>query len=110
MRPNITIAIPTPYLPIDEYCRIPEGEVIKHSGFELVERQAAALIVRRDHVFTGVDNPAVLAVQVYKLRQRQAVNRLGVVIGGVVVPDFPVIGSGCQYWFRLAEADNAHFF
>lgn len=22
MRPNITIAIPTPYLPIDEYCRI----------------------------------------------------------------------------------------
>lgn len=22
MRPNITITIPTPYLPIDEYCRI----------------------------------------------------------------------------------------
>ncbi len=22
MRPNITIAIPIPYLPIDEYCRI----------------------------------------------------------------------------------------
>ena len=22
MRPNITIAIPVPYLPIDEYCRI----------------------------------------------------------------------------------------
>jgi len=22
MRPNITIAIPTPYLPIDEYCRL----------------------------------------------------------------------------------------
>lgn len=22
MRPNITITIPTPYLPIDEYCRL----------------------------------------------------------------------------------------
>gem|GEM_PF-2258431 len=35
MRPNITIAIPTPYLPIDEYCQSywnPYGNCPRHGS------------------------------------------------------------------------------
>ncbi|GKV97301.1 hypothetical protein PEC301877_18540 [Pectobacterium carotovorum subsp. carotovorum] len=62
MRPNITITIPTPYLPLDEYCRItgtPIGTArdmvrdgrlpIKPKGDKpraLVEVNMAALTVR----------------------------------------------------------------
>ncbi|WP_434997881.1 regulator [Pectobacterium brasiliense] len=62
MRPNITITIPTPYLPLDEYCRItgtPIGTArdmvrdgrlpIKPKGNKpraLVEVNMAALTVR----------------------------------------------------------------
>ncbi|EHM8463019.1 hypothetical protein KG656_004624 [Escherichia coli] len=52
----------------------------------------------------------MLAVKVDKLRQRQPVNRLGVVICGVVIPDITVIRAGGQHWFRFVERDNAHLF
>lgn len=52
----------------------------------------------------------MLTVQIDKLCQCQPVNRLGKVIGGIVVPDIAVIRAGGQHRFRFAECDDAHFF
>ena len=52
----------------------------------------------------------MLTVQIDKLCQCQPVNRLGKVIGGIVVPDVAVIRAGGQDRFRFAECDDAHFF
>lgn len=72
--------------------------------------QSSDEIIRYHHIFTGVQDAAVLAVQVNQLRQRQPVYWLCVVIGGVVVPDIPVIRTGSQHRLGFAERNNAHLF
>ncbi|MGK7630619.1 hypothetical protein ACSRCY_22075, partial [Salmonella enterica] len=70
---------------------------------DVVESQAARQIIRHNHVFTGVDDTAMLTVKVNQLCQCQPVNWLGKMIGGIVVPDIPVVGAGGQNRFRFAE-------
>ncbi|HDQ0984088.1 TPA: hypothetical protein P7T00_004238 [Salmonella enterica] len=52
----------------------------------------------------------MLTVKVNQLCQCQPVNWLGKMIGGIVVPDIPVVGAGSQNRFRFAERNDAHFF
>ncbi|HGG3890543.1 TPA: regulator [Salmonella enterica subsp. enterica serovar Give] len=62
MRPNITITIPTPYLPLKEYCRLtgtPEG-----TARDMVRDGRLTIRGKKDAPMSGVHiNMAALTVQ-----------------------------------------------
>ncbi|EML2247552.1 hypothetical protein R9C16_002064 [Klebsiella aerogenes] len=89
---------------------ITKRQIIKCGRFQFIIRETTAQIICRHHIFTGMNNATVLTVQVNQLCQRQPINRLGKMVGGIVVPDIPVIRAGSQYRFRFTERNDAHFF
>ena len=56
--------------------------------------QAATDIVSGHHIAPGIENAAVLAIEINQLGKGQPVNGLAVVVKVTVIPDVLIIGAG----------------